>query len=358
MSKKKAEKKTPAKKTAARKSAAGKTAAAKKKTTRSAAKKTVASTAKKKASRSNAAKKTSAGTSTAARRKAPSKKAASAKKKQPAAKKKSPAAKKTAASPGTASNNEKSSGSAKAEGNRTSPRAPAAKSRPVAFSLEEAQTIAKARSSAADQSKTSRPAQPAPEAAPKKSARAEDPKPPARVLGAASLSDILGRSPDAAANPIERRKEDVPKKFSRYYNLLMELREHVLSELDLHTKDTLKRSTKEDSGNLSNYGQHMADAGTDSFDRDFALSLVSTEQEALAEIEAAIHRIHKGTYGICEITGKPIARERLLAVPFARYSVEGQVEYEKNQKRPNQRGGAYLDSGGDSNEFMSDDPDE
>ncbi|MNC89376.1 General stress protein 16O [compost metagenome] len=92
----------------------------------------------------------------------------------------------------------------------------------------------------------------------------------------------------------------------------------------------------------------MADAGTDTFDRDFALSLVSSEQEALSEIEAAIKRISDGTYGICELTGKPISRERLMAVPFARFSVESQAEVERLKRRNAQRGGIFGELGEDS----------
>ena len=115
----------------------------------------------------------------------------------------------------------------------------------------------------------------------------------------------------------------------KYYKLLMELRIHVSDEISLHTADTLNHSSRDDAGDLSSYGNHDADAGTDTFDRDFALSLVSNEQEALNEIEEAIMRIKEGSYGVCEITGKPIPAARLVAVPFARYSVEGQAEYEK-----------------------------
>ncbi|MBA4138197.1 MAG: transcriptional regulator, partial [Opitutus sp.] len=85
-------------------------------------------------------------------------------------------------------------------------------------------------------------------------------------------------------------------------------------------------------------------AGTDTFDRDFALSLVSSEQEALAEIEAAIKRIHDGSYGICELSQKPIAKERLLAVPFTRYTAEAQKNVERHSHRSQQRGGLFGDS--------------
>jgi RNA polymerase-binding transcription factor DksA len=160
----------------------------------------------------------------------------------------------------------------------------------------------------------------------------------------ASLVEILGFNPNKVKKHEEIAEENVPEKFRRYYRLLVDLRSHVLGQLDTHTEETLRKSAKEDSGDLSGYGQHMADAGTDTFDRDFALSLVSSEQEALAEIEAAIKRIRDGTYGVCEITGKPIAKERLVAVPFTRYSAEAQKQVERHSHRAQQRGGLFADT--------------
>lgn len=175
-----------------------------------------------------------------------------------------------------------------------------------------------------------------------------------RVLGAASLADILGFDPMASvASPVENRP--VSKKFKKFYDLLTELRDHVKSGLNLHTEETLKRSSKDDSGDLSSYSQHMADAGTDTFDRDFALSMVSSEQDALTEIEAAIERIFSGSYGICEMTGKHIREERLMAVPFTRYSVETQKQLEKNQSRSVQRGGVFADATAEDAMTFSDD---
>ena len=89
----------------------------------------------------------------------------------------------------------------------------------------------------------------------------------------------------------------------------------------------------------------MADAGTDTFDRDFALSMVANEQEALSEIEAAIQRVKAGNYGLCEVTQKPIARERLLAVPFTRYSAEALKQIEKNRLRTRSQAGLGSELG-------------
>jgi RNA polymerase-binding transcription factor DksA len=78
---------------------------------------------------------------------------------------------------------------------------------------------------------------------------------------------------------------------------------------------------------------HQADAGSDAYDRDCALSLLSQEQDALYEIEEALKRVDAGTYGICEMSGKPIPHARLEAIPFARFTVECQTQIEKRKKQ-------------------------
>jgi RNA polymerase-binding transcription factor DksA len=153
------------------------------------------------------------------------------------------------------------------------------------------------------------------------------------------LADILGFNPKRARSAEEIAEKDVPEKFKRFYKILIDLRTHLTAGIELHSEETLKRSAKDDAGDLSAYGQHMADAGTDTFDRDFALSMVANEQEALSEIDSAIKRIHDGTYGICEVTQKPIAKDRLLAVPFTRYTAEAQKNLERNRHRSRTQAG-------------------
>ena len=99
----------------------------------------------------------------------------------------------------------------------------------------------------------------------------------------------------------------------------------------------------------------MADGGINTFDRDFILSLVSSEQEALSEIDAAIKRIHDGTYGTCEATGKPISKERLLAVPFTRHSTEAQKEIERNHYRSRAQPGLFSELTEEGAKLVEDD---
>ena len=85
---------------------------------------------------------------------------------------------------------------------------------------------------------------------------------------------------------------------------------------------------------------HMADSGTDNFDRDFALSLLSADQDSVYEIEEALKRIEKKTYGICELTGKTIPKSRLEAIPWTRFTVEAQAQLEKDGALKSRRLGA------------------
>ncbi|MGC6455295.1 MAG: TraR/DksA family transcriptional regulator [Coraliomargaritaceae bacterium] len=225
---------------------------------------------------------------------------------------------------------------------------------PIVFSLDDVNSLLAERKTKTVKPEEKSLSKPAPKQAkkkPKSRIITDAEKTPAkkRVLGAASLADILGFDPSKKKSAT-LDGEDIPQKWKKYYKLLLDLRKHVQDELDLHTADTLKHSSNEDSGDLAHYGNHQADAGTDSFDRDFALSLVSTEQDALNEIEEAIQRMRDGSYGVCEVTGKAIKKERLLAVPFARFSVEGQKEHEKNSRRKLNRDPGNLF--GDSDETL------
>ena len=135
---------------------------------------------------------------------------------------------------------------------------------------------------------------------------------------------------------------------------LLELRDSLLDSMTGVAKDTLR--SRAEGSEASAFGMHQADAGSDAYDRDFALSLLSQEQDALYEIEEAIKRVDAGTYGTCEMSGKPIAHARLEALPFARYTVECQSQLEK-QKRINRTRtpvtslfGLTDDEGGDGEE--------
>jgi RNA polymerase-binding transcription factor DksA len=157
-------------------------------------------------------------------------------------------------------------------------------------------------------------------------------------IAAASIDDLLGgSSAKGNTDPVDESKQ-IPEKFRRYYRLLVDMREALQKGVAFHSEEALKKNGKDDAGDLSGYSQHLADAGTDTADRDFALSLISNEQEALKDIADAIESMKRGTYGVCEITQKAIPHARLMAVPFTRYSLEGQKELERNRRAHRRRG--------------------
>jgi RNA polymerase-binding transcription factor DksA len=90
----------------------------------------------------------------------------------------------------------------------------------------------------------------------------------------------------------------------------------------------IKRLTEDASEDTPEYSIHMADAGSDSFDRDLALGLASFDQETLYEVDAALKRIEDGTYGFCELTGRPIPWNRLDAVPWTLFSIGAETKLE------------------------------
>jgi len=117
-----------------------------------------------------------------------------------------------------------------------------------------------------------------------------------------------------------------------FYDRLLELREQLLRQMNGLAKESAQE--------MAGYSLHMADSGTDNFDRDFALSLLSSDQDAVFEIEEALKRIERNTYGVCELTAKPIPKARLEAIPWTRFTVTAQAQLERDGALRQRRLGA------------------
>jgi RNA polymerase-binding protein DksA len=120
----------------------------------------------------------------------------------------------------------------------------------------------------------------------------------------------------------ELSEKSITDRLNKQRRRLLRLREMLLKEIHQLTAEACEETP--------NYSMHPADAATDSFDRDLVLGLASFEQEGLYEIDAALRRIDDGTYGVCELTGRPIPWKRLQAIPWTRFSVEGERRVEGN----------------------------
>lgn len=135
---------------------------------------------------------------------------------------------------------------------------------------------------------------------------------PAGHKAKATTGDVIGPT---------FKESEVRPKWRPYFRRLMELREHFLQERGELNQDALEEAPV--------FSTHMADAGTDTYDRDMALGLLSSEQDAISQIEQALRRIQDGKYGVCELTGKPIEPARLEVIPWTRFSAAAERQLER-----------------------------
>jgi RNA polymerase-binding transcription factor DksA len=138
-------------------------------------------------------------------------------------------------------------------------------------------------------------------------------------LRKASTVDILSPPATSAGSSLRR--------WQWHYRAMIKLRERLLKE-----RAELAAAILDP---VESFSLDMADAATDQFDHDVALSLIAAEQDTLFAIEAALGRIRAGTYGLCELTAKPIPAARLRAIPWTRFcqEIEEQLE-ERGVCRP------------------------
>ena len=114
-----------------------------------------------------------------------------------------------------------------------------------------------------------------------------------------------------------------------YKQLLLEKRTEIIGSVNEIQDETLNKSRMDASGDLSSMPIHMADIGSDNYEQEFALGLLDSERKILHKIDEALIRIEEKSYGICLGSGKPIAKARLQAKPWAKYSVEYARKIEK-----------------------------
>src|SRR5881397_421340 len=200
----------------------------------------------------------------------------------------------------------------------------------------------------------------------KKKASTHKAKKPAKRPSASKAKPKHGRSARPKAS--RARTSDSPAEIFRDNNKprrldaftkaqkekLLQLRDAMVDSMAGVAQDTLR--SRAEGSEASAFGMHQADAGSDAYDRDFALSLLSQEQDALYEIDEALKRIELGTYGKCEMSGKSIPRARLEAIPFARFTVECQSQLERQNRASRVRQsvtslfGLTEEEGGDAEE--------
>ena len=139
---------------------------------------------------------------------------------------------------------------------------------------------------------------------------------------------------EAAVPPSEQQIREIKTKLSKkeldeYKALLHTKRRQLVGMLSGMEDEALRSS----GGNLSNMPVHMADMGSDVYEQDFTLGMAETERAIITEIDAALQRIEDKTFGICQMTGKPISKARLDAKPWAKYTIEAERIAESSGSR-------------------------
>lgn len=222
----------------------------------------------------------------------------------------------------------------------------AAKNGPAKSAKKASSSSAKMKKPAAKKSKPARVAKKASAPATKTPAKAK-PVPIAKKVSAPAKP--VGKKPPLQTVGFLAKQRD----------RLLILKDTLLDSMTGVAKDSLR--SRAEGSEASAFGMHQADAGSDAYDRDFALSLLSQEQDSLYEIDEALKRLDTGSYGVCEMSGKPILHARLEALPFTRYTVECQAEIEKKNRYSRVRQpvtslfGLGDDEGGDDDDDSSTD---
>ncbi len=152
-----------------------------------------------------------------------------------------------------------------------------------------------------------------------------------KVIGPASIKDLFGGIDPFSKTAQQDEEKLIPAKWRGLYKELLDLRKNNQQLLEIYKSKLNSQESKEETGDFTALGDHTADIDTEAFDRDVAIARIEKVKFALTEISAAINRMKTGKYGIDEVTGKPIAMERLKKMPYARRGAEEQRKTEREQ---------------------------
>lgn len=145
------------------------------------------------------------------------------------------------------------------------------------------------------------------------------------------MADATPPSSDSTAAEQEHQTPFSDEELQHFKDLIMERRRKAKEDVD-RMRNQIEDS-KEQAGDNTAYSFHMADAGTDAMEREKLHLMIARQQKYIGYLDRALERIKNGTYGICKVTGKPIAKERLEAVPHTEISIKAKKEQKKKERQ-------------------------
>jgi RNA polymerase-binding protein DksA len=148
---------------------------------------------------------------------------------------------------------------------------------------------------------------------------------PERTEGDQALQDASG------STGTERRSPFSDEELEHFKELILKRRRAATEDIE-RMRGQIEEASEQASDNTA-YSFHMADAGTDAMEREKLYLMIARQQKYIGYLDRALERIENKTYGICKVTGKPISKERLEAVPHTEISIDAKLKQKKKQKQ-------------------------
>lgn len=177
----------------------------------------------------------------------------------------------------------------------------------------------KATKAAAKTGKATAKAEKAPAKTTKKATKAASKAPAGRVIPA-----LAKRAADPDKKPPPKRKGPLDKFLTQQLATLEEERANYLRQAESLRAEADSLVDDREPGDVQ-FDEESGEGDTLAVERDFELALSAQARQQVEEIDAALERIEDGTYGVCRVSGLPIPKERLRAIPWATERVEYKV---------------------------------
>lgn len=154
-------------------------------------------------------------------------------------------------------------------------------------------------------------------------------KPKAAKL-AAKVTKTTPAKPAPPAKPAAKRTKETPetKELKKFREVLLAERARLQAELEEIEERTSRATLAERATELSSYEDHPADLASETFEREKDIAIAESVESLLNQVNTALEKVERGTYGICDACGRPIKKLRLQALPFATLCLECQGRLE------------------------------
>jgi RNA polymerase-binding protein DksA len=134
------------------------------------------------------------------------------------------------------------------------------------------------------------------------------------------------RTTKAAAKQL--REMPAGRDLQKFRELLLAERARLQAELEEIGERTSRATLAERATELSSYEDHPADLASETFEREKDIAIGESVESLLNQVETALEKVERGTYGTCDACGRPIKKARLQALPFATLCLECQGRLE------------------------------